>query len=56
MDLGWRVVTSVAEVRLWGRTIGAVAIEEGADVADFEKAEQAYRHAIEIQPDGRAYS
>jgi serine/threonine-protein kinase HipA len=29
-------MTAVAEVRLWGRTIGAVSLEEGARVAAFQ--------------------
>lgn len=35
MDLGRRTVT-VAEVRLWGRTVGAVAWDRGRGLADFE--------------------
>ena len=29
-------MSSIAEVRLWGRTIGAVVLEDGRDVAAFE--------------------
>ncbi|WP_346763753.1 HipA domain-containing protein [Wenzhouxiangella sp. XN24] len=29
-------MTSIAEVRLWGRTIGAVTLADGADVAAFQ--------------------
>lgn len=43
-------MTTVAEVRLWGRTIGAVAIEESADVADFEYAPKFVGSDIEVAP------
>ena len=43
-------MTSVAEVRLWGRTIGAVAIEEGAVVADFEFAPAFIHSNIQVAP------
>jgi len=43
-------MTSVAEVRLWGKTIGAVAIEEGAVVADFEFAPKFIRSDIQVAP------
>ena len=36
MDVG-RGMTTVAEVRLWGRTIKAVALEEGETYAFFSK-------------------
>ena len=29
-------MTTVAEVRLWGRTIGAVSLEDGSDAAAFQ--------------------
>lgn len=43
-------MSSVAEVRLWGRTIGAVALEAGQKVAAFEY-DPAFRNSeIEISP------
>jgi serine/threonine-protein kinase HipA len=43
-------MTTVAEVKLWGRTIGAVAVEEGAAVADFEYATNFIRSDIQVAP------
>jgi serine/threonine-protein kinase HipA len=43
-------MTTVAEVRLWGSTIGAVAIEEGAGTADFEFAPEFIRSRIQVAP------
>ena len=43
-------MTTVAEVRLWGRTIGAVAIEEDTDVADFEYAPRFVQSDIQVAP------
>ncbi|GAG00543.1 unnamed protein product, partial [marine sediment metagenome] len=43
-------MTTVAEVRLWGRTIGAVSIEEGEDVAAFEYAPAFADSRIEVAP------
>ena len=43
-------MTTVAEVKLWGRTIGAVAIEEEAEVADFEYAADFIRSDIQVAP------
>ena len=43
-------MTTVAEVKLWGRTIGAVAIEEGTAVADFEYATDFIRSDIQVAP------
>jgi serine/threonine-protein kinase HipA len=43
-------VSTVAEVRLWGRTIGAVALEEGAEVAAFEYDPPFVQSGIEIAP------
>ncbi len=40
----------MAEVKLWGRTIGAVAIEEGTDVADFEYASKFIQSDIQVAP------
>ncbi|MCK5795801.1 MAG: HipA N-terminal domain-containing protein, partial [Deltaproteobacteria bacterium] len=43
-------MTHVAEVRLWGRTIGAVSLLDGEDVAAFEYAEPFTHSGIEIAP------
>jgi serine/threonine-protein kinase HipA len=43
-------VTTLAEVRLWGRTIGAVALEDGDETAAFQY-EAAFAHSgIEVAP------
>jgi serine/threonine-protein kinase HipA len=43
-------VSTIAEVRLWGRTIGAVVLEHGSDVAAFEYDAAFARSGIEIAP------
>ncbi len=43
-------MTTVAEVRLWGRTIGAVSLPDGDDVAAFEYDAQFAQSGIEIAP------
>ena len=43
-------MTTVAEVRLWGRTIGAVALSEGEEVAAFEYDSEFARSGIEVSP------
>ena len=40
----------IAEVRLWGRTIGAVSIDEGRDYAAFEYTPEFIRSGIELSP------
>lgn len=40
----------IAEVRLWGRTIGAVSIEKGRDVAAFEYDRAFTTSGIELSP------
>src|SRR6188474_2256843 len=40
----------IAEVRLWGRTIGAVSLEEGRDVAAFEYDPAFAQSGIELSP------
>jgi serine/threonine-protein kinase HipA len=40
----------IAEVQLWGRTIGAVALDEGRDVARFQYASDFARSGIELSP------
>ncbi len=54
-------MTSVAEVRLWGRTIGAVSLAQGAEVAAFEYDPAFAQSGIELSPlvmplSGRVYS
>lgn len=48
MDLGR--VAVIAEVRLWGRTIGAVSMEDGRDVAAFEYESAFAASGIELSP------
>jgi serine/threonine-protein kinase HipA len=43
-------VNSIAEVRLWGRTIGAVSLAEGTDVARFQYDPAFARSGIEVAP------
>jgi serine/threonine-protein kinase HipA len=43
-------LASVAEVRLWGRTIGAVSLEEGARVAAFQYEPAFLASGIELSP------
>jgi serine/threonine-protein kinase HipA len=43
-------MSTTAEVKLWGRTIGAVALEDGHDVAAFEYDPAFARSGIEIAP------
>jgi len=43
-------MSSIAEVRLWGRTIGAVSLDEGKDVAAFEYDTEFAQSGIEISP------
>ena len=43
-------MSTVAEVRLWGRTIGAVSLEEGDEVAAFEYDPAFAGSGIEISP------
>ena len=43
-------MTTVAEVRLWGRTIGAVSLEDGEEVAAFEYDPAFAQSGIEISP------
>ena len=48
MDLGR--MSTYAEVRLWGRTIGAVALENGDAIASFEYDPAYVRSGIELLP------
>jgi serine/threonine-protein kinase HipA len=43
-------VTTVAEVRLWGRTIGAVSLVDGESIAAFEFDPAFVRSGIEVAP------
>jgi serine/threonine-protein kinase HipA len=43
-------VATVAEVRLWGRSIGAVSLEEGASAAAFQYAPAFLGSGIELSP------
>lgn len=40
----------IAAVKLWGRTIGAVSLDEGAEVARFQYAPDFARSGIEVSP------
>src|SRR6266702_4079395 len=41
---------TIAEVRLWGRTIGAASLEEGQDYAAFEYDPDFAHSGIELSP------
>ncbi len=43
-------MSTLAEVRLWGRTIGAVSLDDGENVAAFEYAQDFVGSGIEIAP------
>lgn len=43
-------MSTIAQVNLWGRTIGAVALDEGTGIASFEYDEAFIRSGIEISP------
>ena len=43
-------MTTVAEVRLWGKTIGAVSLLDGDDVAAFEYAPDFAQSGIQVAP------
>ncbi|MCH7695438.1 MAG: type II toxin-antitoxin system HipA family toxin [Proteobacteria bacterium] len=43
-------MTTVAEVRLWGNTIGAVSLEEGDDIASFQYDPAFTNSEIEVSP------
>ncbi|MEO8204056.1 MAG: HipA domain-containing protein [Betaproteobacteria bacterium] len=43
-------MTTLAEVRLWGRTIGAVSLEDGAEVAAFQYTPGFAASGIEVSP------
>jgi len=43
-------VSTLAEVRLWGKTIGAVSLEDGEDVSSFEYDAAFAQSGIEVAP------
>jgi serine/threonine-protein kinase HipA len=43
-------MTTLAEVKLWGRTIGAVSLNDGEEVAEFEYDPDFARSGIEVSP------
>jgi serine/threonine-protein kinase HipA len=43
-------MSAVAEVRMWGRTIGAVSLDDDTDVAAFEYAPEFVGSGIEVAP------
>lgn len=43
-------MSALAELRLWGRTIGAVSLGEGSDVAAFEYDADFSQSGIEVSP------
>ena len=43
-------MSTLAEVRLWGKTIGAVALQDGEDVASFEYDAAFAQSGIEVAP------
>ena len=43
-------MTTLAEVRLWGRTIGAVSLQDGEEVASFEYDAQFAQSGIQVAP------
>jgi len=43
-------MTTLAEVRLWGKTIGAVALQDGEDAASFEYDAAFAQSGIEVAP------
>ncbi|MBT4496754.1 MAG: type II toxin-antitoxin system HipA family toxin [Gemmatimonadetes bacterium] len=43
-------MSTVAEIRLWGRSIGAVALADGAATADFQYDRDFARSAIQVSP------
>ena len=43
-------MSTLAEVRLWGRAIGAVSIDDGAMYASFQYTPEFARSGIEVSP------
>jgi serine/threonine-protein kinase HipA len=48
--MGRRNVTTIAEVKLWGRAIGAVSLEENSQVAAFQYTPEFAASGIEVSP------
>lgn len=49
-------MSSLAEVKLWGKTIGAIVLEDGKDVGSFQYADDFARSGIEVSPLGMPLS
>jgi serine/threonine-protein kinase HipA len=47
---GWNHVTSLAEVRIWGRRVGAVLLEDGDDTAVFQYDAPFTASGLELAP------
>lgn len=43
-------MSTLAEVRLWGKTIGAVSLQDGEDVASFEYDAGFAQSGIQVAP------
>ena len=43
-------MSTLAEVRLWGKTIGAVSLQDGEEVASFEYDAEFARSGIQVAP------
>lgn len=43
-------MTTIAEIKLWGRTIGAVSLEEGDEISSFEYDPEFAQSGIEVSP------
>ena len=43
-------MTTVAEVRLWGRSIGAVSVEDARSAAAFQFTDEFTRSGIQVSP------
>lgn len=43
-------MSSLAEVRRWGRRIGAVFLRDGEDVVEFQSSSEFLRSGIEVSP------
>jgi len=50
MEMGGQVLTTLARVQLWGRTIGAVSLEDGKDYALFQYDPAFASSRIDISP------
>lgn len=50
MALGREAVSTLAEVRLWGKTIGAVSLQDGDEVVSFEYDTAFARSGIQVAP------